>query len=101
MTGNSAISNTIGTIVYVLVIVPVAIAALQALQISAISDPAVYSAGNDPGRDSTDIIGAALVLGIAYLIARWVAGLVEELLPGLGVDRSVGAMGICQRSNLV
>ncbi|MEL6875802.1 MAG: mechanosensitive ion channel, partial [Pseudomonadota bacterium] len=93
VTGNSAISNTIGTIIYVLIIVPVAIAALQALQISAISGPAVTLLETILSAIPL-IIGAALVLGVAYIIARWVAGLVEELLPGLGVDRSVGALGI-------
>lgn len=93
VTGNSAISSTIGTIVYVLIIVPVAIAALQALQISAISGPAVTLLETILGAIPL-IIGAAIVLGIAYLIARWVGGLVEEILPGLGVDRSIGAMGI-------
>lgn len=93
VTGNSAISSTIGTVVYVLIIVPVAIAALQALQISAISDPAVTLLETILSAIPL-IIGAALILGIAYLIARWVGGLVGELLPGLGVDRSIDAMDI-------
>jgi len=93
VTGNSAISSTIGTVVFVLIIVPVAIAALQALQISAISEPAVTLLETILGAIPL-IIGASLVLGIAYFIARWVSGLLEELLPGLGIDRSVGAMGI-------
>ena len=93
VTGNSTISSTIGTVVYVLIIVPVAIAALQALQISAISDPAVTLLETILGSIPL-IIGAALVLGIAYFIARWVSDLVAEVLPGLGVDKSVSAMGI-------
>lgn len=93
VTGNSAISSTIGTVVYVLIIVPVAIAALQALQISAISDPAVTLLETILSAIPL-IIGAALILGIAYLIARWVGSLVGELLPGLGVDRSIDAMDI-------
>ncbi|MEO9634910.1 MAG: mechanosensitive ion channel [Roseobacter sp.] len=93
VTGNSTISSTIGTVVYVLIIVPVAIAALQALQISAISDPAVTLLETILSAIPL-IIGAALILGIAYLIARWVGGLVGELLPGLGVDRSIDAMDI-------
>ena len=100
VTGNTAISNTIGTIVYVLIIVPVSIAALQALQISAISDPAVTLLETILSAIPL-IIGAALVLGVAYLIARWVGGLVEELLPGLGVDRSVGALGILPEGSKV
>lgn len=93
VTGNASISKTIGTVVYVLIIVPVAIAALQALQISSISDPLV-------GMLQTilnaipNIIGAAIILGLGYALARWVSGIVEDLLPGLGVDRSVAAMGI-------
>lgn len=93
VTGNAAISNTIGTVFYVLIIVPFAIAALQTLQISAISDPAVTLLETILAAIPL-IIGAALILGISYVIARWVGGLVEEILPGLGVDRSVGAMGI-------
>jgi hypothetical protein len=93
VTGNSTISSTIGTVVYVLIIVPVAIAALQALQISAISDPAVTLLETILSSIPL-IIGAALVLGIAYFIARWVADLVAEILPGLGVDKSVSALGI-------
>ena len=34
------------------------------------------------------IIGAALLLGIGYLVARFVAQLLREVLPGLGVDRA-------------
>lgn len=93
VTGNSAISSTIGTVVYVLIIIPVAIAALQALKISAISDPAVVVLQTILSAIPL-IVGAALVLGIAYFIARWVASLVEEVLPGLGVDKSVSAMGV-------
>lgn len=93
VTGNSAISSTIGTVVYVLIIVPVAIAALQTLQISSISDPAVTLLETILGSIPL-IIGAALLLGIAYFIARWVAGLIEEVFPGLGVDKSVSAMGV-------
>lgn len=93
VTGNSTLSSTIGTVVYVLIIVPVAIGALEALQITAISDPMVALLQTILSSIPL-IIGAALILGIAYFIARWVAGLLEEILPGLGVDRSVGALGV-------
>lgn len=93
VTGNSGISKTIGTIVYVLIIIPVAVAALQALQISSISDPLV-SMLNTILAAIPNIIGAAIMLGLGYVIARWVANLVEDVLPGLGIDRSVGALEI-------
>jgi hypothetical protein len=93
VTGNSGISTTIGTIVYVLIIIPVAVAALQALEISSISDPLVNML-NTILNAIPNIIGAAIILGLGYVIARWVANLIADVLPGLGVDRSVGALEI-------
>lgn len=93
VTGNSAISKTIGTIVFILIIVPVGIAALDVLDIPSITGPAkamlqmVLSA-------VPLIVGASLLLGLGYVIARWVGGMIEEVLPGLGFDRSVAAIGI-------
>ena len=93
VTGNSAISKTIGTIVYVLIAIPVAIAALEQLSIESISDPA-----SDMLRMIFDaipnIIAAAILLGIGYLISRFVVQIIKEVLPGLGFDRSVGAIGL-------
>ncbi|WP_422343469.1 mechanosensitive ion channel [Parasphingorhabdus sp.] len=100
VTGNSTISKTIGTIVYVLIIIPIAILALDALNMSSITSPA--TALLDTIFTSIPlVIGAAILLGIAYLIARWVGGLIEEVLPGLGVDRSVNALGILPEKTTV
>ncbi len=93
VTGNSTISKTIGTVVFVLIIVPVAIAALDVLGVPSISDPA-KSMLQMVLQAVPLIIGASLLLGIGFLIARWVSGVLEELLPDLGVDRGVQAMGI-------
>lgn len=93
VTGNSTISRTIGTIIYVLIIIPVVIAALQALQIDSISTPLVGMLARILDAIPA-VIGAALVLGFGFVIARWIAGVTEEVLAGLGVDQSVGALGI-------
>ena len=93
VTGNTAISSTIGTIVYVLIVIPVAILALDALDLDSISGPASSMLGmilNAIPR----IIGAAILLGIGYLISRFVVQMANEILPGLGVDRSVAAVGL-------
>ncbi len=93
VTGNSKISGVIATVVYVLIIVPVAIAALDQLGIESISGPAIELLETIAGAIPL-VIGAALVLGVAFFIARWVSDLIEDVLPGLGLDQSVGAMGI-------
>ncbi len=93
VTGSSAISKTIGTVIYVLIAIPVAIGALGVLNIAAISDPA-----SDMLRmilaAIPNIIAAALLLGIGYFIARFVADILKEILPGLGVDRSLAETGL-------
>lgn len=93
VTGNSAISKTIGTICYVIVIIPFAIGALDILDIPSITEPA---------RNLLDmvfkaiplIIGACLLLGLGYVISRWISGLLRELLPSLGADRAIDELGL-------
>ena len=90
MTGNTAISSTIGTIAYALIVVFVAIFALDVLELESVSGPAssmlqlIFDA-------IPRIIGAAILLGIGYLISKFVVQLLNEVLPGLGVDRAVEA----------
>ena len=90
MTGNTAISSTIGTIAYALIVVFVAIFALDVLELESVSGPAssmlqlIFDA-------IPRIIGAAILLGIGYLISKFVVQLLGEVLPGLGVDRAVEA----------
>ena len=93
ITGNNAITKTLGTIVYVLVIIPVAIAALQMLEISAITEPAMNLL-NMVFKAIPLIIGACLLLGIGFVISRWVASLIRDLLPSLGADRAINELGI-------
>ncbi|MEQ8744419.1 mechanosensitive ion channel [Parasphingorhabdus sp.] len=93
VTGNSTISKTIGTIIYVLIIIPVAILALEALNLESVSGPA-----SDMLRMILEaipnIIGAAIILGIGYLISKFVVQIITEILPGLGVDQSMAALDI-------
>lgn len=93
LTGNSQISKTIGVIVYVLIVIPVAILALDALGLESVSAPA-----SEMLRLILDaiprIVGAALLLGIGYLVSRFVVQILKEILPGLGADRAVGATEI-------
>ncbi len=94
VTGGSVnLSKTIATIVYALVMIVVAIAALQVLGISAIADPAqqmlemIFNA-------IPAIIAAALILGIGYAIARFAGGLLEDILKSFGTDRALGELEI-------
>ena len=93
VTGNSTISSTIGTIIYILIIIPVAILALEALQLQSVSEPAsnmlqlIFDA-------IPRIIGAAILLGIGYVISKFVVQMMKEVLPGLGVDQALSQTGL-------
>ncbi len=93
VTGTNTISKTIATVAYVLIIIPIAIAALQTLEISAISDPATQMLRTILNVIPL-IIGATLLLGIGYFAGGWVSGLLEELLNGLGFDRTIHSTGL-------
>ncbi len=93
VTGNATISKTIGTIVYALIAIPVAIGALGVLNIAAISDPASEMLSMIMAA-IPNIIAAGLLLGIGYLISKFVVGILSELLAGFGVDRPIAALGL-------
>ncbi|WP_379554082.1 mechanosensitive ion channel [Qipengyuania sp. DGS5-3] len=93
VTGNTAISKTIGLIIYVLIAIPVGILALDALDLTAISEPASAMLGMIL-TSIPKIIVAAILLGIGYFISKFVVGVLQELLSGLGVDRSLEATGL-------
>lgn len=87
LTGNSALSTTIGTIIYTIIVIFVAIMALEALNLQSVSGPASNMLSLILAAIPR-IIGAALLLGIGYLVARFVAQMTRDVLPGLGVDRA-------------
>jgi hypothetical protein len=94
VTGNAnTLGKTVGTVIFVLIIIPVAIAALQTLGISSISDPATNVLQTILSAIPR-IIAAAILLALAFFIARWVAGLVQQILPALGFDNAIESMGV-------
>ncbi len=97
VTGNNAISKTIGTIIYVLIAIPVAIGALGVLNIAAISGPATDMLSMILAA-VPNIIAAGILLGIGYLISKFAVGILTDLFSGLGIDRSVKAAGILPES---
>jgi ABC-type antimicrobial peptide transport system permease subunit len=93
ITGASGLAKTLGTLVFVLIVIPVTIAALEQLQIAAISAPAVAVLQTVLSA-LPRVLAAAIVLSLAFFIGRWVAGLIEQILPSLGFDRSLQSLGV-------
>jgi Conserved TM helix len=90
---SQGLAKAAGQVTFVVIIVPVAIASLEALKISAISDPAV--AVLKQLLDTIPrLIAASVVLGISYFLSRWIAGLIHQTLPTLGFDASIKQLGL-------
>ncbi|NJO67084.1 MAG: mechanosensitive ion channel, partial [Leptolyngbyaceae cyanobacterium RM1_405_57] len=79
--GSQSLSWIIGTIVYVLILIPTAITALNALQIDAIADPAI-SMLDQILSALPQIFTAGLILVIAYVIGQFLSDLVTNILTG-------------------
>jgi hypothetical protein len=80
-------------VVFFLIMIPVTISALDALHIEAISGPATQMLGTI--LDSIpNVLGALILLAIGYFIGKLAKQAIEQLLPSMGFDRSVTAIGI-------
>lgn len=90
---NARVASVIANLVFAVIVVVVAIAALQILGIRSISEPAQEMLTLILGAIPA-IIAALVILGIGYLIARFVADLLGAVLEGVGTDRVVREAGI-------
>lgn len=93
LTEGVKLSRLGGTLAFILVIVPTLIAALDALAIRAISDPASNMLDMFLAA-IPNILAAALILLLAWFIGRFVSGLVTKLLANLGFDRLPARLGM-------
>ncbi|MBW4593011.1 MAG: mechanosensitive ion channel [Brasilonema angustatum HA4187-MV1] len=98
--GTQSLSMIIGTIVYVLILIPVAIAALNQLQIQAISIPAV-SMLQQILNALPAIFTAIAILIVAYFVGRFVAELVTNILTSIGFNNIFSALGLPSPSRRV
>ncbi len=91
-TGQS-LSGIVGTVVYILILIPTAIAALNALQIAAISAPAIAML-NQILSAIPKIFTAGLILVIAYVLGKFVADLVTNILTSIGFNNIFNWLGL-------
>jgi len=95
--GEQKLSGLVGLIVYIFILIPIAIAALNTLQLESITAPA---------SNMLDMIlatlprlfAAVVLLGIAYAVGKMVSGLVSSLLEGIGFNSVLARLGLGQES---
>ena len=89
----ASIARAAGVLVYALIIIPVAIAALQALEISSIAGPATVML-NEILSAIPRVLAAALWIGIAFIAGRFLKTIIEAILPPTGFDDAVRSTGV-------
>ena len=91
-TGSSnSLAKGLGTLVFILIIVPVAIAALGVLNLEGVSEPLRDMLGTFTGYIPS-IIGASIVLALAIFIGRFASKFLADFLPTLGFDKSINSI---------
>lgn len=98
--GGQRLSVLLGTFGYVITLIPVILAAIQALQIDAVSGPAV-GAVTSMFQSLPYVFASLLILGIAFLAGRVLKNFVAGILRGFGFDDILSAIGLTQTRTAV
>ncbi len=91
--GTLSLSNLVGLIAYILILVPALIAALQALNIEVITKPATQMLNSMMGA-IPNIFAAGIILSVAFFLSRLIAHLMSNLLGGMGLDQLPAKFGM-------
>lgn len=92
-TDGQSVSSLVGILAYVLILIPAAIAALNALNIDAISDPAIGMLERILAYIPL-LLAAGVVLAVFYFIGKFIGNLVTSLLASAGFDNILEALGL-------
>ena len=93
MEGTKRVSEIVGAIAFFFVIIPIVVAAVDSLQIEAISGP-VKATLEQLLAAIPLVLVAIVVVGIGYFVAKAVRGLVESFLSGVGFDALPSKLGL-------
>ncbi|MCB0742651.1 MAG: mechanosensitive ion channel [Ignavibacteriae bacterium] len=91
--GKQSLSGLVGLILYIIILIPIIVAGLNALQLDAITTPASNML-NQFLEAIPNIFAAAVILGISFVIAKILSGFVENLLSGIGFNNLFVKLGL-------
>lgn len=86
-------SKIIQQIVFLFIFIPILIAALNALKIKTISEPATAML-TELLVAIPEIIGSAIIIAVFYIVGRFIASMLADLLKNLGVDNLPEKLGL-------
>ncbi len=96
---SQSLAQIVGSVVYILVLIPIAITALDALQIQAISVPATQML-NQVLDILPKLFAAIAIVGLAYVAGQYLSELVTNLLTIIGFNNVFIWLGITTKTSL-
>ena len=94
--GDKGLSSMIGIVAYVLVAIPVVISSLTALKIDSLSN-SVAGFFDKLLNATGDILGAALLIFVAFLAGSFVSGLVTQIFENFGFNQLLAKLGFTSK----
>ncbi|MFT9597023.1 mechanosensitive ion channel [Mesobacillus sp.] len=97
----TSLSRVIGTIAFVLILIPTVIAALERLDVEGISEPAIAML-NDILTMIPNIVVAIILVMIGLWLGKWLKKFTTDLLRRIGFDsyfKGMGVAGTAKRPN--
>jgi len=91
--GGLSISKLLKQIVFIFIFIPILIVAFDTLGLKAISEPATAMLQSFMSA-IPDIIAAVLLLGIFYVIGKYLISMLVDLLKNVGIDKYSTELGI-------
>ena len=89
----TSISKLVGTIAFILIMIPVTISSLEALDLRGISEPAIAML-NDIVTMLPKIAVAIVLILVGVFIAKWIKGVIVALLENLGINSLFNKIGV-------
>ena len=90
--GGTRISDLLGLLSFIVILAPLSVAALDALEIEAVSTPAKEIIARVSSL-LPNFLGAGVIIGVAVFLGRIISNLAEELLTGVGFDKVPDKLG--------
>lgn len=91
--GDVRVSRLVGTVIFIFIFIPALIAALNALQIEAISKPATDMLAMIMGA-IPNMFAAVVIILITYYVAKLASNLIVNLLDGMGINSMPAKLGL-------
>lgn len=91
--GDRGLSGLVGLIVYIMILIPVGITSLNALKLQALTGPATDMLSRAL-ETVPALFAATILLGLAYVVGRLLAGLITSVLSGAGFDKMFSKLGL-------